>query len=134
MMRRTGLISLLVVACVLTLIGQAVSNNRTDDPLGVAVSPQTLLLGEDQGGDVMVHTYIPYGSVDRASLALNGIPVSWTKADSRGNLVAAFDEPVVKSQVEPPGAVLTLTGLTTDGDPFAGSDEVRVIESPAPEN
>ena len=112
----------------LGLMGKAFSGARTEDPLGVAVSPQMILLGSDQGGDVSVHTDIPYGSVDCSTLALNGIPVSWTKADSCGNLVAKFDEWAVKAIVAPPGATMTLTGTTKDGVSFAGSDTVQVRE------
>ena len=112
------------------LIGQAFSNGsgRTDDPLGVAVSPQTLLLSMDQGGRITVHTTIPWGSVDRNTLALNGVQVSSVGADSLGHLVANFDEAVIKSIVAPPQAVMTLTGDYTDGTTFSGSDVVRVVD------
>ena len=122
---------LTVAACVLLgLMGQAFSSNngRTDDPLGVAVSPQTLLLSSDQGGRVTVHTSIPYRSVDPGTLELNGVPVAAVGADSLGHIVANFDEGAIKSIVAPPEAMLTLTGNYTDGEPFAGSDTVRVIE------
>jgi hypothetical protein len=112
------------------LIGQAFSNSagRVDDPLGVAVSPQTLLLSSDQGGRVTVHTSIPCSSVDRGTLALNGVPVSSVGADALGHLVAGFDEAAIKAVVTPPEAVMTLTGSYTDGTAFAGSDTVRVVE------
>ena len=120
-----------VAACVLFgLIGQAFSNGtgRTDDPLGVAVSPQTLLLNSEQGGSVTVHTSIPCGSVDRATLELNGVLVSSVGADSVGHLVANFNEAAIKAVVAPPEATMTLTGTYTDGTAFAGSDTVRVID------
>ncbi len=101
-MRKT-ILSVIAACFVLGLISQAFSNDRTDDPLGVAVSPQTLLLDSDQGGLVMVHTSIPYSEVDHGSLALDGVLVSWTKADARGHLVAAFDEMAIKTIVAPPG-------------------------------
>jgi len=105
---------------------QALSNARTDDPLGVAVSPQNLLLSSDQGGAVTVHTSIPYGSVDCASLTLSGVPVVFTKADDCGNLVARFSETAVKAIVSPPEAVLTLSGILKTGEAFSGSDTVQV--------
>ena len=114
----------------LVFIGQAFSGNRSDDPLGVAVSPQTLILGVDQGGWVSVHTDIPYGSVDLSSLALNGVMVSWTKADSTGNLVGKFKEAAIKAIVTPPEEVMTLTGVSKEGVAFVGSDSVRVIIDP----
>ncbi len=58
-------------------MGNAFSNSRTDDPLGIAVSPQTLILGFDQGGSVKVHTAIPLGTVIRCTVTLNGIPVTF---------------------------------------------------------
>ena len=123
-------ILLLTAAAVLAfgLITAAVSNSRTDDPLGVAVAPQTLLLGSDQGGSVVVHTAIPYSSVETSSVTLDGLAVKWTKADSCGNLVAYFSEAEVKAMVAPPSAELTLSGLTKDGESFSGSDTVRVVE------
>jgi hypothetical protein len=99
---------------------------RTDDPLGVAVSPQTLLLGTNQSGAVLVHTDIPLSSVATSTLDLNGIPASGAYADSLGNLVAAFNEMAVKSIVFPPAAELTLTGYYLSGEGFYGSDTVRV--------
>ena len=124
--------STILTTCVLTIIigltGSVFSNNRTDDPLGVAVSPQALLLGFDQGGSVVVHTKIPYGSVDKTSIELNGIASTWTKADDCGNLVAYFDEDEVKAIVAPPSAVMTLTGTLNSGQPFEGSDTVKVLQ------
>ena len=105
-----------------------VSNNRTEDELGIAVSPQTFLLSSEQSGKVTVHTFIPYGIVDKESLELNGVPVRSTKADNRGNLVAFFDELEVEATVAPPEAVMFFTGATLDGNQFKGSDTVKVIE------
>lgn len=121
--------SIVVIASlclVAALYATAFCGNRTDDSLGVAVSPQTLLLGEEQSS-VVVHTAIPLSAVDTSSLTLNGIPVVWTKADARGELVAFFDEAAVKAVVAPPSAVLTLSGTRKDGSSFSGSDEVRVV-------
>ncbi len=92
----------------------------------VAVSPHTLLLGSVQGGSVVVHADIPYSQVDLSTLALDGIAVLHTQADSRGDLVAYFDEAAVKEIVAPPSATLTLTGEIKDGTPFDGSDTVQV--------
>ena len=121
-------------ACVLLgLISQAFSNGKADHEadeggVGIAVSPQTLLLGSDQGGWITVHTNIPYDRVNLGTLALNGEPVSRTKPDSRGELVAFFAEAAIKDFVAPPEATLTLAGDYTGGTAFAGSDTVRVIE------
>ena len=118
---------LAVSLCLLVVASVAAFSGRTDDPLGVAVSPHTLIIGADQGGTVAVHTAIPSSAVDTTTLALNGIPVLWTKADARGELVAMFSEGEVKAIVAPPSAVLTLTGELEDGTGFSGSDEARVV-------
>ncbi len=124
---RKGLICALTVALAVSLTNQAFSNARTDDPLGVAVSPQTLILSLDQGGAVTVHTLIRLTAVNTESLTLNGVPADAAWADSRGNLVARFSESEIEAIVAPPSAVLTLKGVMNDGTAFAGWDEVRVI-------
>jgi hypothetical protein len=101
-------------------------NGNTDDPLGVAISPQTLLTESVQGGSVVVHTKIPYSTVDRHSVQLEGVDAVRTKADLTGALVAYFREADIKVLVSPPEATLTLTGLYLDGTPFEGSDTVKV--------
>lgn len=109
------------------LVAFANSNSRTADTnIGVAVSPQKLLLGTVQSGSVVVHTTIPLSTVATSTLALNGLPVVSAYADSLGHLVATFNEADVKTMVSPPSATLTLTGSELDGTSFAGSDVVAV--------
>jgi len=114
------------------VVSQVWSNSRTEDPLGIAVSPQNLILSQDQGGAVTVHTAIPYADVVPTSLLLGdlqgAVAATGTWADSRGNLVARFNEAEIEAMVAPPSAVLTLSGVMTDGTEFAGSDVVRVID------
>jgi hypothetical protein len=117
-----------VAVLALGLASQVFSNGRTTDPIGVAVSPQTLILSLDQGGAVTVHTAVPFSTVDRGSLTLNGVPADATWADNRGNVVARFSETAIEALVAPPSATLTLCGSLTSGDTFSGSDTVRVIE------
>ena len=124
-MQRSAVV-VLAVCLVVFVSSVALFGARTDDPLGIAVSPHTLIIGADQGS-ISVHTAIPLSAVDTSTLQLNGVPVWWTKADARGELVAKFHEADVKAIVAPPTTVLTLTGEMKDGSPFAGSDEVRVI-------
>lgn len=121
MMVAIGLLATLSVALL------AYGGARSDDALGVAVSPQMLLLGATQN-DVKVHTDIPLSSVATVTLELNGLPASGAYADALGNLVAVFNEAAVKGMVSPPTAVLTLTGSYRDGGPFSGSDTVMVVE------
>lgn len=128
MRSRTKMSAVIVVVLAMGVASQVFSNNRTTDPIGVAVSPQTLVLSVDQGGAVTVHTAVPYPSVVAGSLTLNGIPADATWADNRGNAVARFNEKAVESIVAPPSAVLTLSGMYTSGGSFSGSDTVRVIK------
>lgn len=115
------------------LAGPAFSGERSDDPLGVAVSPQMLILGAEQGS-ISVHTSIPFSAVDKTkSVTLNGVDAIYLKADDCGNLVGKYDEAAIKAIVAPPSAVMTLVGTYTDGTVFSGSDTVRVMYEPNPE-
>ena len=110
-------------------VDRVLDNGKTDDELGVAVSPQNLNLASEQGGFVVVHTFIPYSTVDRTTITLNYIPSFRTKSDDCGNLVAYFKEDVIKEIVAVPEALLTLRGLYTTGEPFEGSDTVMVKDN-----
>ena len=101
--------------------------------IAVSVSPKTIVLGCDKGDRVTVHTDIPLAQVDRESVALSGVLPLLVKADSCGNLVAKFDQESIERLVAPPEATLVLTGTTKDDVPFSGSDNVRVIDDPSPE-
>lgn len=111
------LVPVLVVSAVLAAAG-----------VTAKISPNTLVEG-GPGTWVTVNTNIPYGSVDRRSLELSGVPVSWTKADARGELVAKFAQGDIEAIVAPPSATLVLTGLRyVDGEwvPFAAADTINV--------
>ncbi|OPZ21922.1 MAG: hypothetical protein BWZ10_00477 [candidate division BRC1 bacterium ADurb.BinA364] len=130
--------SFVLVLGLAALAGKAFSNggSATDDgSIGISVSPQTMLLGSDQGGSVVVHTNIAFRSVDASSLDLNGIKPRSVKADARGELVAYFNEGEVKglfdAELAPCVEVMTLSGMMKDGTAFSGSDTVRVIVCPA---
>jgi hypothetical protein len=120
-----------MAAVLMALVASSFGGARSTDPLGVAVSPQKLLLSTVQTGSVKVHTDIPIGLVDRSSLALNGVFATGSYADSLGQIVVVFDEADIKAIVSAPSTVLTLTGLYTTGEPFSGSDTVMVEEFPA---
>ena len=90
----------------------------------IAVSPNTIVLSS-QGEFVTVHAEIPYSTVDRSSVELNGIPARLVKPDSRGDLVAKFDFEKIADVITPPSATLTLTGLADDGY-FSGTETVTV--------
>jgi hypothetical protein len=118
---------LLIGLAILTTPAQ--SGQRSDDPLGIAVSPQTFILDAEQGS-VSVHTSIPFSSVDKTkSVTLNGVDAIYLKADDCGNLVAKYDEHEIEETVAPPGATMVFKGFYEDGAVFTGSDSVRVIIS-----
>jgi hypothetical protein len=99
----------------------------------ITISPTTIVLGCEKGDRVTVHADIPLALVDRSSLALKGVAPLLVKDDHRGNLVAKFDQAAIEDLVQPPQATLTLTGVTIEGVPFSGSDAVRVIADPSPD-
>jgi len=117
------LICALAVSVLIGLISMTAC--AADLEINVKVSPNTIVL-VSEGTLVTIHTNIALSAVDTASLTLNGIPVAWTKADARGNLVAKFNQYEVKAIVSPPEATLELVGLKTDGTSFSGSDTVVV--------
>jgi len=101
------------------------------ESITIQVSPQTILVGADQADMVTVHAEIPYSLVNETApltLTLNGVAVQFTFADNRGDLVAKFLASDIKKLlgVVPPHVTLILSGVTEDGIPFSGSDEVRV--------
>jgi hypothetical protein len=96
----------------------------------VTISPSTIVLGAP-GEWITAHTDIPFALVDCSTVALNGVAVVVTKADARGDLVAKFRRAEIEAIVAPPEAVLLLTGTTKQGECFAGSDMVVVVEQGA---
>jgi hypothetical protein len=109
-------------------MGLACHEADRDLTIVVAVSPKTVNL-ESQGVWVTVHADIPYRDVARFTVTLNGIAVTTTKSDDRGDLVAKFNIDDVKKALVPGTVVLTLAGTTTDGESFSGSDTIQVIDT-----
>ena len=91
----------------------------------IQVSPATLIL-DSPGTWVTVHAEIAYSDVDQATLTMNGVELVYSKSDNRGELVVKFAREDIQNIVSPPEATLTLTGLTVDGTPFAGSETIPV--------
>jgi hypothetical protein len=116
-------VCLLAVSLMIGLI--SMTAYAADIEITTKVSPNTIVI-KSEGTLITVHTNIAYSSVDTASLTLNGIPVAWTKADDRGQLVAKFNQSDVKSIVAPPSATLELSGYTTSGESFSGTDTIVV--------
>ena len=100
----------------------------------IQVSPSTLNIGSE-GEVVTVHTDIAYRIVVGGTVYLNGVPISWWKADNQGNFVAKFDmieveELAYAGGLEVPGEnELTLVGSTeaTGGAEFTGTETITVI-------
>jgi hypothetical protein len=114
--------------CALFLIVFTVPAVFGEIPIEIQISPSTLNLAY-QGTVVTVHTDIPFSAVEGATVSLNSVAIAWWKADNQGNFVAKFKAEEVMGIVNPgDGATLSLTGETTTGDYFSGTDEIRVIE------
>jgi len=117
------------VLAVISTVSLTLANNspNSSDPTVITVMPHTINLNAS-GEWVTVNTNIPLSLVNASTVALNGIPVSWVKADARGQLVAKFTIEQIRSVLSPPATVLTLTGYLKDGTPFGGQDTVEVID------
>ena len=75
-----------VLLALIVYASPALSGGRSDDPLGVAVSPQTFIIGMEQGS-VSVHTDLPLSQVDRsAGVTLNGVAAIGIGADDKPSL------------------------------------------------
>lgn len=93
--------------------------------IDIVVSPNTLVLASS-GDWVTVHADIPLAQVSDLEITLDRVPVSWTKADNHGDLVAKFQMSEIKGIVTPGDVTLVLRGTTVEGVPFVGSDAVTV--------
>jgi len=110
-----------------TIISVSSADPNRDIEIELRISPNTIVIGSP-GDWVTAHTDIAFSSVNTATVSLNGVPAAWTLADNKGNLVAKFVRDDVENIVSPPDALLSLTGMTIEGENFSGSDVVRVIE------
>lgn len=97
----------------------------------IDVSPNVLNI-QSQSTIVTVHTDIAYSLVVGASVFLSDVAIDWWKADDRGNFVAKFDSDEIKTL----GGLtigdyntLVLTGYTTGGEAFIGTQDIMVIEN-----
>ena len=104
------------------------ANKATDgDGFCITISPKTLVLSSEDT-IVTVHSNIPYGYVDTATLTLDDIRATFSKSDACGDLVVRFSRADVKGIVSPGTATLTLFGELTDGSPFKASGSIIVRE------
>jgi hypothetical protein len=117
------LVCLMAVSLMIGLVSMSAS--AADLEIEIKVTPRVLVM-DSEGTLVTVHTNIALSAVDTASLTLNGIPIAWTKADARGQLVAKFNQTDVKDIVVPPSVLLELSGYTKSGESFSGTDTIVV--------
>ena len=95
----------------------------------IRIAPNVLNI-QSEGTVVTVHTDISYYAVDVYTVYLNGIAISSWKADNRGNFVAKFSMDEVKmldGLVTGDYNTLQIVGLTLDGEPFVGEQDIMVI-------
>jgi len=116
---RTAVLLCLALALVFTSFAVA------DLAVDIQVAPVQIVLKAPTPW-LTVHADIPYSAVQSRSVCVNGLDADRVFPDDRGDLVAKVDSDRIKALVAPPSAEITLTGLTTDGEPFNGSAVVRV--------
>ena len=98
------------------------------ETIAIAVAPGTIAL-DSATTCLTVHADIAHGLVAEVEVIVNGtvVPVWYTKADSLGDLVVKVRIQAVKDAIgEAPSATVVLDGITEAGEPFTGSDTVKV--------
>jgi len=127
--------NLIKLSVVLLVIGAAAgltwANKACETPDGtfsIMISPNTLVLSS-LCDIITIHSNIPYNEVIATSVAVNGVDVPFTKADSCGDLVAKIGVDDLSEFLQPDTVVtLTLSGLLDDNTPFAVEGTLTVKE------
>ena len=134
MTSKIRMVGLAICCCVALSIGLIQAPTECHGfEIAIEVAPSTLNI-QSQGQVVTVHTSIAYTSVDGGTVKLNGLDISWWKADNQDNFVAKFEMSEVKAladtgNLEVPGEnELTLVGYTRDGAEFTGTQVITVID------
>jgi len=97
----------------------------------IDVSPNVLNI-QSESTIVTVHTDIAYNIVVGASVFINGVTIDWWKSDDRGNFVAKFNSEEIKTLdglIIGDYNTLVLTGYTTGGEAFVGTQDIMVIDN-----
>ena len=119
----------LVAICALALCGALFPSTALAYAIEIDVAPNVLNI-QSESVVVTVHTDVAYSLVVGSTVFLNGVAISHWKADARGNFVAKFSSDEVKAldglKIDDYNA-LVLTGYTSDGDAFVGTQEIMVI-------
>jgi hypothetical protein len=114
-----------LVVGVLALAVWAERADREQSGYAITVSPATIVL-DAPCECVSVHSNIPLGEVNAASVLLEGVAPILVKSDNRGQMVAKFSFTDIAELVEAPSATLTLTCELKDGAQLALPDTVAV--------
>ena len=131
-LRKVKTLCLPVVCCMalaLVLFQMPAQSHAFD--IEIDVSPNVLNI-QSNSTIVTVHTDIAYNLVVGASVFLNGVAIDWWKSDDRGNFVAKFVSDEIKTLdglIIGDYNTLTLTGFTTGGEAFIGTQEILVIDN-----
>ena len=127
---RMNLVLCCVLAVTLCWLLYPAAALSAEIPVQIDVAPNVLNI-QSQGEIVTVHTDIAYSAVVGASVFLNDVAIEYSKADARGNFVAKFVMDEIKTLdglIIGDYNTLVLIGYTTDGDPFIGEQEIKVID------
>jgi hypothetical protein len=118
-----------ILSAIVTIFAFAIPNAYAFE-IVIDVAPNVLNL-QSHSIVVTVHTDIAYSAVVGSSVYMNGVAIDWWKADNQGNFVAKFDSDEVKTL---DGLIiggyneLVLSGFTSYGESFIGSQEILVID------
>ena len=121
-------IVLLLIGCFVGLAGANKACETPDGEFNIMISPNTLVLSS-LSDVITIHSNIPYGSVVKTSVAVNGVDVPFTKADACGDLVAKIGVDDLAEFLQPNQVItLTLSGLLVDQTEFAVDETITVKE------
>lgn len=133
MSRTLRLFGLCILSCLcLSIFFIQFPNTSYGFEISIDVAPNTLNI-QSEAQVVTVHTSIAYSDVDGGTVTLNGVEISWWKADNQGNFVAKFVMAEVKALADtgdlavPGENELTLVGSTDDAE-FTGTQGITIID------
>jgi hypothetical protein len=117
-----------LIPCLL-LATVAVVAQAADMSIDITVAPKVLILSAPTQS-VHIHSNMPLGSVNRASLGVtvdgDSLASFGVFADSLGFMVIKIDQDLVEPLVAPGTATFIVTGATDTGVTFEGQDTIQV--------
>ena len=110
-------------------LGSAIA--QSGEEVKIKISPNAISEVAQGPRNLTVHVDIAYGLVDAGSVELDGIEAASIFPDDRGDLVAKFAMDRVRDRItdavrQEGDLSLTLTG-TAEGNPFSGTDSIRIV-------